>query len=330
MSIWLQEKYISLISHRLPLFKKINGGYAFRCPICGDSKKHESKTRGGFYIPPSSQTYNMGCFNCGASMILPKFLKLFDKSVYDAYQLEEYAERHVDREPASAVVVQQPKKPRLNMDGLVRYDKLPDDHPALKYVINRGIPESKYRRLYYCPAYYTWLHPDKKCSSDHPRLILPFFDRFGNITRTAARAFGNEEPRYLYHVINPVSTRIFGLDEIDPMKEVMAVEGPIDSLFLPNAIAVGGASYQAPELKDIKNKIIIPDNQPRNRSVCDQIEKCIDRGDRVCLWQQETSKDINDMIRVDKYSIDDVIRLIRESTFQGIEAKLQFSRWVKY
>jgi len=50
MSLYVDQKYLNLISNRLPLFKKKKDNtYNCRCIICGDSKKKKSKARGYFF-----------------------------------------------------------------------------------------------------------------------------------------------------------------------------------------------------------------------------------------------------------------------------------------
>lgn len=336
--IWLEEKYINLLSPRLNLFKRTKPNlYAFRCPLCGDSKKNKYKTRGGFYLPPSSQSYNMGCFNCGASMKFTSFLKQVDQSLYDEYKLEEYQEKNMPTEPKkeAAPVARKKAAPKKQLDlaSLMRVDELDAKHPVIQYIEHRKIPKRQWNRLYYCPKYQAWISKfDEKNypkATEHPRLVIPFFDKAGNVARITARAFGAEENRYLYTVVDKASTRLFGVDQIDPGLPVYVVEGPIDSLFLPNAIAVGTGTYEDKELDTIPNKIFVPDNQPRNENVCKGIKKLVDRGEKVCLWQEDTGKDINQMV-IDGRSIQSIMKLIEESTFQGPEAQMKFSDWVKY
>ena len=69
------------------------------------------------------------------------------------------------------------------------------------------------------------------------------------------------------------------------------VEGPLDSLFIDNCIAIAGADV--PNLDC--NFTVIFDNEPRNKELLKQIEKTIDKGYNVCLWPQNLRwKDIND------------------------------------
>ena len=58
--------------------------------------------------------------------------------------------------------------------------------------------------------------------------------------------------------------KTIGLDRIDMSKQIYAVEGPLDSLFLDNCIAVGGSDLNKLE----SDVIIIFDNEPRNKEIC--------------------------------------------------------------
>jgi hypothetical protein len=50
MSLWLEEKYLRLLAPQLDLFKQKHPHvFNFRCPLCGDSERVLSKTRGYCY-----------------------------------------------------------------------------------------------------------------------------------------------------------------------------------------------------------------------------------------------------------------------------------------
>ena len=104
------------------------------------------------------------------------------------------------------------------------------------------------------------------------------------------------------------------------------VEGPIDSLFLDNAIAVGGTSFSKLDQTGLdKDKlIVIFDNQPRNKEVCKLIEKNIELGYNVVLWPQTiVEKDINEMVMAGH----NVKKIIKDNTFTGLTAKMKFIGW---
>lgn len=60
---------------------------------------------------------------------------------------------------------------------------------------------------------------------------------------------------------------IYNIQNVDKTKTIYVTEGPIDSLFLPNSIAVGGSDFKKIDdgIKD--NSIIIYDNEPRNEEI---------------------------------------------------------------
>ena len=91
MSLFLDQKYLTLISNRLPLFKKKKDGvYNCRCVICGDSHKKKSKARGYFFNNKNKLMYK--CFNCDASMYFSSFLKTVDANLFNDYSLESFIE----------------------------------------------------------------------------------------------------------------------------------------------------------------------------------------------------------------------------------------------
>lgn len=332
--LWVEEKYINIISSSLKLFKRVKHlQYVFRCPICGDSRKNPSKTRGGFYVPPSAQEYNMGCFNCGASMKFASFLKIHNPAVYDEYILEKYQESNSVYK--KVVKTEEVKTKKFTLDGLECIDQLSDDHPAVQYLNKRSIPSNWHAKLFYAKSFRKFSsnldieNPSKRIGKDHPRLVIPFFDKRGNVSRLTARSFSEkEQPKYLYVKINPNGTRLFGLDSVDPKKTVYVLEGPLDSMFIPNSVAIGSADYTIKEIDEFPQKIIVPDNEPRNAAICTSIKKAINKGHPVCLWNSFHGKDIDDMI-LNGMSVPEIIGLIKESTVQGIQAELKFSTWYR-
>lgn len=332
--LWLEEKYINLISPRLKLFKKSrHNQWVFRCPICGDSKKNPTKTRGGIYLHPRGTSYTMGCFNCGASMSFTNFLKLQDPYLFNEFIVEKYKTKNDLEQPFTKVVQPVPEKKKLHLGDLERISDLSLDHPAVKYLQKRKIDPSMWDRLYFVLRFKKWEAEFRKVKLDptiqeHPRLIIPFFDARGNITRISARAFGKEDPKYVYMKVMDDASRVYGLDTVNKKETVYVFEGPLDSLFIPNSIAVGSASLIVPELCDYRDFVLIPDNQPRNPEVCKQIKKMVDSGSKVCLWNEYWGKDVNDMVLAG-HSTGAIKGLIDASTVSGIAAQLRFSEWCK-
>ena len=84
----IDSKYINLVSSRLTKVKRVKSDlYNFRCPICGDSQKNKSKTRGYLYAIKANVNYK--CHNCGASMSLNNFIKQIDPVIHKQYAFGE-------------------------------------------------------------------------------------------------------------------------------------------------------------------------------------------------------------------------------------------------
>ena len=101
----------------------------------------------------------------------------------------------------------------------------------------------------------------------------------------------------------------------------------MDSLFLDNSIACAGTSFNKIESLDLpEDRIIIVDNQPKNKEVCNVIHKLIHSGERVVIWPEHImEKDINDMI-VNGVNVEDIIS---NNVFHKLEAELRFTQWRK-
>ena len=109
------------------------------------------------------------------------------------------------------------------------------------------------------------------------------------------------------------------------------VEGPIDSLFLENSIAVAGLKLPVllSEL-DKSNATIVFDNEPRNIHLVKKIEKAIESHFKICLLPKtfKKLKDINDYVK-SGMSIDDVVSMLQCNTSRDLQAHLMLSQWRK-
>ena len=329
MQSYIDVKYVNIISPLLQQFKK-KGDFLwnFRCPYCGDSQKSRTKARGFVYRKKNDLFYR--CHNCGVGTTLGKLIEHLDSKSYKDYIMERYKSgvKTVNKEPEFKFnePVFRSKDVCSTLNSL---EELQDDHPARKIIDRRNLPISSYKDLFLCPEFYKFtnkLIPNKfpSLDGDHPRLLIPFRDEEGEVFAYQGRAFGNEQPKYLTIKLQE-RDKIFGLDKIDKREEVLVVEGPLDSLFLDNCIAVAGADV--PNL-DCDFTVVF-DNEPRNKELLKQVEKAINRGHKICLWPEGMEyKDINDMI-LGGYTKEEIQDLIKHNTYQGTTATLWFTKWRK-
>jgi hypothetical protein len=208
------------------------------------------------------------------------------------------------------------------------------DHKVKIYVQKRRIPASEQYKLYYAPKFNEWVNsiiPGKlpKLEKDSPRLVMPFIDKEGNLFGFNARAFRDSELRYITIMIDEDMPKIFGLDTVNFNKKYYVIEGPIDSLFIDNAVAMAGADGNAKGLENTENAVFVFDNEPRNKEIVSRMERCIDKGYNICIWPEKVlDKDINDVI-LSGATPADIKQMIDDNTYRGLEGKLQLSYWKK-
>ena len=103
------------------------------------------------------------------------------------------------------------------------------------------------------------------------------------------------------------------------------VEGPFDSTFISNSIAMCGADTGLDCLNGY-DLIYVYDNEPRNQEICNRISKCIKKGNKVIIWPSFINqKDVNDMI----LSGHNVMDVLQSNTYSGLKAKIKFNNWKK-
>jgi len=319
---FVDVKYINLISVRFQKFKKIkNNLYNFRCPICGDSQKNKNKARG--YLYQVKNNTNFKCHNCGVNVSFNNFLKQIDSAIYKQYTFEKFKEGHTGKnftadEPEFKF--QQPKfKPKLDLP------KATENSDARMYLENRKLNPNNY---YYTEKFKEWtnsLRPTfDTADKDEPRIIIPLFYQ-NNLVGFQGRALGPSKVKYITIMLNDDAPKIYGLDEVKKDETVYVTEGPFDSTFIRNSIALCGADGDISKW-GIGNPVWIYDNEPRNAEIHSRISRVIDRGEKVVIWPSSIrEKDINDMV----LSGLDVQSVIELNTYSGLEAKLKFTTWKK-
>ena len=326
----IDNQFVFNISGSLEQFKKKNKGvYNFRCPYCGDSQKYKNKARGYFFTVKNDLVYK--CHNCGVGRSFGVFLKEQFPTQYDQYVMEKYKAGLTGKHRSVS-------KPKFNFDkptfkrtvNLQPLSSLNNSHLALAYVMGRGLPLDKLDQLYYCPNFKVWTnglkHTFKSTKHDEERIIIPLNDKNGNLMGFQGRAYHNPtQMRYITVMLEKDAPKIYGLDKINDKEPIFIVEGPFDSLFLDNAVAMAGSDLD-PRSFGWSDYIWVYDNEPRNREITNRISKAIDRGDKVVIWPSNiVEKDINDMV-LGGHEIQDIVE---SNTFQGLEAKLNFTNWKK-
>lgn len=342
-SVFVDHKYVGLLSPKLDKFaRKDRNLYNFRCPICGDSHNNKSKARGYIFEKKGGLFYR--CHNCGASMSVGNFIKHVDPSLYNQYALEKYKEGATGHGQASKKTPENmfdfgtPKfskkiSEKSKLALLCRIDTLSTEHKAVRYLSQRKIPESKYNRLFYTQNFKEWVTSlsDKydNLPNKEERIVIPFWNESGELFAAQGRSLDPQNKmRYITVRFDEEATKIYGLDTWNKSKETIVVEGPIDSLFLDNALAMAGADVPY-DMLDRENTIFVYDNEPRNKEIIARMEKTIDAGFKVCFFPDIVEqKDINDMVLAGASS-NQLMKIVTKNAYGGLSAKAKIVSWKK-
>ena len=320
----IDSKYVNLVSSRLQKFKRVKANlYNFRCPICGDSKKHKNKARG--YLYQVKTNTNFKCHNCGASLSLNNFLKQIDPVLHKQYTMEKFKEGFAG---GRNFVVEEPKfefkkpvfKKKLNLPVASEVSI------AKEYLTKRGLDPTKF---YFADKFKQWVNTQKKTfdyiNKDESRIIIPMYDESKTLIGFQGRSLGPNSVKYITVMLNEEAPKIYGLDTIKTEKPIYIVEGPFDSSLIENSVAMCGSDI------DIRtfgwsDYIWVFDNEPRNREIIKRIDKTISRGDKVVIWPSSIKeKDVNDMINAGQ----DVSSVLESNVYSGLKAKIKFNNWKK-
>ena len=334
MSSFIDVKYINLVSPQLQKFKwKTTVLANARCPSCGDSTKSKNKARGYFF--KKKNDFFFKCHNCGIGLNLYNFLDMVSPNLCKQYAMERYANgengnsnyKKPDLDELYPVKATEVKK-----YSYVTIDSLPQSHECVKYLLSRNLTTEYWKHFRYAEDFSVLgKEIDEKYNLfQEPRLIIPIFDRTSTLVGVQGRTLSTSKKSSKYLTLRVDESPIcYGLNTIKTNEEILLVEGPIDSIFLPNSLACLGSTnfIDFEEKFNFKDFIHVVDNEPRNKAIVSIVGHLVKNNKRVCIWSDSNEfKDINEMILngIDVYSI------IVKNTYRGLSALVEFNKWRKY
>jgi hypothetical protein len=316
---------MGLLSVRLDRYKRKNDNlYNFRCPYCGDSQKNKYKARGYVYSKQGGLFYK--CHNCSVGTNLYQLLEHVDTNLAKQYRLESFTEGKTHK-PETTIDFKPPvfgtKKPYLDILS-------PISGPALQYALDRQLPKAHIDKLFWVEDSQLLEKIDPKYEGriigNEPRLVIPFYDIKGNMFALQARAIDNNKLRYITIKINEKHPLVYGLNDVNFTKEIYIFEGPFDSMFIPNSVAVGGSDFNRIS-RWFSTGTIVFDNQPRNIEIVNKMVELATQHYNIVVWPSYLrSKDINDMI-LEGFSATKILDIINQNTFTDLSALNSIQNW---
>lgn len=319
---FVDVKYINLISSRFQKFKRVkNNLYNFRCPICGDSQTNKNKARGYLYQIKNNTNYK--CHNCGVNVSFNNFLKQIDTEIHKQYIFEKFKEGNTGKNFTTEAPILHFEAPKFK--SKLDLPKASENPVAKAYLEKRKLNSNNY---YYAERFKEWTNSLRPTfdfvGKDEPRIIIPLFYQ-NTLVGFQGRALDSNKVKYITIMLTDDAPKIYGLDEIKKDTPVYITEGPFDSTFISNSIALCGADGDVGKW-GISDAVWIYDNEPRNTEILSRISRVIEMGQKVVIWPSTIKeKDINDMI----LSGLNVQSVIESNTYSGLQAKLKFTTWKK-
>jgi len=336
MSIATDTKFLNFLSSRLDRFKRVRDNlWNFRCPLCGDSSKNKRKARGYVYQKKTDLFYK--CHNCGSGLSVGNLIKELDPTLHKQYVMERYKAgetgKRKTKEPDFKFEAPKFKSKKIVIN-LPSIESLPKEHYARVYCEHRVIPKEFMKDFFYTEDFKKWAL--SVCQVDYStlisgesRLVIPFFDKDNQLIGAQGRALNDSKVKYVTVKVHENAPKVFGLERWNSDQHTYLVEGPIDSLFLPNCLAMAGANMSDLSILDKDKTTLIFDNEPRNFQIVRSMIKSLQDGWKIVIWPNSiTCKDINDMVLT---SIKDarLVEIINTNTYSGQRGEWEVHSWKK-
>lgn len=320
----IDDKYINLISIRLEKFTKKNANlYNCRCKICGDSQKNKSRARGYFYSVKNNTNYK--CHNCGINISLNNYLKQMDPILHQQYCLEKYSSGFTGKNFPAETPKFDFKKPVFKK--ALNLPRASEVSVSKSYLENRKLNPDNF---YYAEKFKEWtntLHKtfdQKSLKYEESRIVIPLYYK-KELIGFQGRSIGPSQIKYITIMLEEDAPKIYGYDKVNLSNPVYIIEGPFDSTFIDNSVAMCGSDLNLKDL-NISHPVYVYDNEPRNQEIHKRMESRIESGESIVIWPSSIKeKDINDMV----LSGLNVQSVIESSTYSGLVAKLKFNEWKK-
>lgn len=330
--VWMHR-----LSYKWDRFKAVghsNRVFNARCPICGDSQKSR-KARFYFYTTPSG-TLNVNCKNCNYHHTFFNFMKYDNQDEFKEYKIDQLQSsfkygaspvQHDIKKQQEPVKTYESNVPVLK--GVVPILSLDNNHVAVQYLKSRAFSDTEMERLLWADNFKITadsisLEPLSDAFPEEPRIVIPFYNEHGDVDMIQGRSVdSNSAMRYISIKKSDDIDKIYGKYEVDKSKTTYCVEGPFDSLFVDNCYASCDSG-----LTRVDADVYIWDCECRNMEIIQLMSDAISRGKKLVIWPAsfEHKVDINDMIKMG-LSRNDLMEIIKDNTYSGIQAKLKFDQW---
>ena len=315
-----------------PRYKKTTNVYEGGCPLCREGNSWGRKRR-LYYIVKDSSIF---CHNCGWSSSPLKWIS----EVEGISQFDILREaKNIEHEfvPTDVEIEKEVNEDSLPGDCVNLFDKAQTAFysnnkkvlNAYNYIRERRLDTAinRPRSLWYCM--------DDRIHKE--RIIIPFYEDNEIVFYKSRKLLASDKkPKYLSKLNTEKS--VFNFDNISPVNNnIFIFEGPIDSFFVRNGVAIGGIQstskntftpYQQSQINryPFYDKVWVLDNQFIDESAKEKTLILLKEGHSCFIWPKELKmfKDFNDICI--KGRRDEITSpFILSNTYKGVEGIIKLN-----
>jgi hypothetical protein len=278
-----------------PIYKKYQNVFNAECPVCKEGKS-AGRSRRLFYFPHKQYIY---CHNCVKSWRPFEWVKEVTGWTFPEI-IKKNNEKQGLTTTATSVIrpanqtIDQLEIPSLPENSIDLADQTQLQFYAGNKYVKLALEYCHNRRLFTavnsCKRFYLSLE-DKVHKN---RLVIPFYNNSKKVASYQTRSLTqNQFPKYLTKF---GEKELFGINNINSeIPYVFIFEGPIDSMFVKNGVAMASLSPTEKQIQQLNSligyqQIWVFDNDKNNKQTSKKIESYIQKGKRIFMWPKEFSK----------------------------------------
>lgn len=318
-----------------PKYVKTTNTYMGGCPICREGKSWGRKSR-CYYIPGDSV---ICCHNCGWYGSTINWILEVEKITYQQMMQQIDDCDYEYGIPSSNNVTEKPTTETLPKDCINLFDRSQLSYYSNEPIVRNAVDVVVRRRLNTAVNRPKSLYVSTTDYIHKNRLVIPFYNQ-KNVCEfyQTRKLLDDETPKYLSKS-NSEKT-LFNYNNIDCTDDnVFITEGPIDSFFIKNSVAVAGIQERSKQSltntqREQLNRLFLMqtvwvlDSQWLDLTSREKSKMLLDQGQCVFLWPKDIGKqfkDINDICM--KFKIDQISHeYILKNTFCGLKGLVRLNQ----
>jgi len=329
---YVAQKFMELAG--MPVHKQYKNVYYGCCPTCREGSSWGKKKR----LTYSPKCNVISCFNCGLRQSPIKWISdltgmRFSEVIDEAKDYDMIPRQNVNNLlKASKNDVTLPSLPHDSINlfdstQVLFYNSNKVVQSAQTYLDQRLLSSAVNRPKSYWISLTDFVHKN--------RIIIPYYDVNNKVIHYQSRDITGDPDAIRYISKEGGVRSIFGINQIrDNLPNIFVCEGPFNSTFIKNGVAVGGiqensdtlfSSYQKEQLKSFKLFDIIwcLDSQWIDNASLLKSTRLVNLGQKVFIWPKNAGikfKDFNDLAKGLKIKEIPQSYLL-SNTYEGLKAK---------